>query len=219
MNEDVEYIKKINREDCVKFDEFDKKYNVETSHPITEAIDKTYGEFKPSYIDNVDKYADSQGYQNTALAWINLANEYLKEDPNICNYTFIDIGAGKGRVILHTLATNDIYKEYIGIEIDENLAAIFEDNLKSTNIAINKPVTVKVHDARNAYLKIEPTVFFIFRPFTVKSWDAFMRFNQNNFKDCYFVLIHEYDYTFRDFLNVEQIYSNPAVTIYKTLVD
>jgi len=219
MNEDIEYIKKITREDCVLFSDFDAKYNVETSHPLVEAEDKAYGEFKPTYIDNSDRYAESQGYQNTALAFIDLANEYLKEDPNIGNYGFVDIGAGKGRVILHTLATNDIYNHYLGIEIDPELALIFEDNLNNTNIATTKTVKVKVHDARDAVLENEPTVFFLFRPFTAEAWHEFMNFNKDKMKDCYFVLIHEYDYTFEDYLKVEKVYSNPAVTIYKTLVD
>jgi|LauGreDrversion4_1035100.scaffolds.fasta_scaffold12329_3 hypothetical protein len=217
MNEDIEYRKKINREDCLKFNEFDEKYNVETSHPLAEAKDKTYGDFKPWYIDNSDLYPESEGYRNTALAWIDLANEYLKEDPNIGNYTFVDIGAGKGRVILHTLATNDIYKEYIAIEIDTDLGQILEDNLKNTNIAISKPVKVKVSDARTAVLEIEPTVFFLFRPFSATAWHEFMNFNRNKMKDCYFVLVSNIDYTFRDYLEVEEIYFNPVVTIYKTI--
>lgn len=219
MNEDIEYIKKVTREDCILFSDFDTKYNVETSHPLVEAADKAYGEFKPTYIDNSDLYPGSQGYQNTALAFIDLANEYLKEDPNIGSYSFVDIGAGKGRVILHTLATNDIYKDYLGLEIDPELALIFENNLNSTNIVTTKTVKVKVHDARDAVLENAPTVFFLFRPFTVEVWHEFMNFNRNKMKDCYFVLIHEYDYTFEDYLDVEKVYSNPAVTIYKTLVD
>jgi len=211
-------IMKINRADCIKFQEFDEKHNVETSHPIVEAERKDYGDFKPSFIDNSDRFPGSRGYQNTALLWIDEMNNYFSNVEKIEDYSFIDIGAGKGRAILHTLATNDIYKDYTGLEIDPELATIFMNNINSTNIKINKPVEVKCVDVRDYICTNHPAVYFIFQPFDQDVWNTFMEKNHETLKaaKAYFAFIHRGDYEWYKYFETEPVLVTHGLTIIPT---
>lgn len=213
-----EAIKKINRKDCIAFGEFDTKYNVETSHPVVEANDKSYGDFKPTYIDNSEKFPGSQGYQNTALHFIDTMNNYFKDIPRIDQYQLVDIGAGKGRVILHTLATSDIYKNYVGVEIDPEFSDIFKNNLVTTNIPINKPVEVQCGDGRDFICTNTPTVYFLFRPFEKEQWDEFIKKNLTVLRPAkaYFVFLHKFDYSWSDYFDTEVLYEEDGLSIYAT---
>jgi tRNA G46 methylase TrmB len=211
-------IMRISREDCIRFKDFDEKYNVETSHPLAAAENKIFGDFKPWFIDNSDKFPGSQGYQNTALHWVDVMNNYFKEIPGIEHYSFVDIGAGKGRVILQTLATSPIYKDYTGIEIDPNLADIFNSNLNSTNIKIDKSVEVKCVDAREYICTNEPSVYFLFRPFDKEIWNKFITNNHEALKSAkaYFVLLHMHDYEWHSYFDTEPVLESNGLTILPT---
>lgn len=82
-------------------------------------------------------------------------------------YTFLDVGAGKGRAML--TASLHPFREVVGIEINPTLAEIARENVRrfadhpgSSPLA---PVTLVEADALEAPLPSTPTVCFFFHPF------------------------------------------------------
>jgi SAM-dependent methyltransferase len=85
----------------------------------------------------------------------------------IDRYTFLDVGAGKGRAML--IASLHPFRQVAGIELNPALAAITRNNLQlfaehpeASQLA---PVTVFEGDALEAPLPSTPTVAFLFHPF------------------------------------------------------
>ena len=82
-------------------------------------------------------------------------------------YTFLDIGAGKGRAML-TAALHP-FRQVLGVEINPTLAAIARENIRifarSPYSAPLAPVTLLEADALAFRLPLTPTVAFLFHPF------------------------------------------------------
>ncbi len=89
----------------------------------------------------------------------------------ISSYTFIDIGAGKGRGLL--VASEYHFRKVIGIELNPDLAAIARDNvthwtrdhaadLTAPQLA---PIEVLEQDALDFDFPTTPTLLFLFHPF------------------------------------------------------
>ncbi len=85
----------------------------------------------------------------------------------IDRYTFLDIGAGKGRAVL--CAANHPFLEVIGIELNPGLAAIARANIKTFETGRQTsplaPISLIEGDALAAPLPSTPTVAFLFHPF------------------------------------------------------
>jgi SAM-dependent methyltransferase len=90
---------------------------------------------------------------------------------HITDYTFLDMGAGKGRATL--LASEFPFREVIGVELNPAMAAIATANARrwrdahesdSTAKAIS-PVRIVETDALEFTLPATPTVLFLFHPF------------------------------------------------------
>jgi SAM-dependent methyltransferase len=208
-------MKKINREDCLTFASFDKEYNVITSSPIELAEDGT-GQLRP-VSENGNTYLPySQGYQPTALYWLDLVNEYFNDIPGIENYTFVDIGAGKGKVILYNLLKKSKYKKYIGVEKDKKFYDIFNYNLKNTNIEIDKEIDTLLIDANDFDYSSQNNIYFFFYPFTLDFFTEYFKKNIEFIKNNnnYLVFIYEQDYGVSSYVG-SPVYFNDAVTIYK----
>lgn len=86
-------------------------------------------------------------------------------------YTFLDIGAGKGRAIL--LASEFRFREVVGVELNAAMVKVAQRNVDiwtrahatdPTAQAIS-PVRVVHDDALNLPLPARPTVVFLFHPF------------------------------------------------------
>ncbi|WP_263367249.1 class I SAM-dependent methyltransferase [Edaphobacter bradus] len=86
-------------------------------------------------------------------------------------YTFLDLGAGKGRAVL--LASEFRFREVVGVELNASMAAIAQHNVDlwthahatdSTAQRIS-PIRVVHEDALNFELPATPTVVFLFHPF------------------------------------------------------
>ncbi len=80
-------------------------------------------------------------------------------------YTFLDVGAGKGRAML--VASLHPFQQVTGIELNPALAAIARANLRSfaTHASALAPVELIEGDALEARLPETPTVAFLFHPF------------------------------------------------------
>lgn len=168
----VERLKHIHRADCLNFEQFDKDYNVDTASPIIQAEDNEL-EMRPWWEDNSSIIFGSEGYQPTPLYWLDIINEYFSSK-NISNFSFVDIGAGKGKVILYNLLKNMGYKDYIAIEADKKYLDIFNNNINQTSIAVNKPVKSILINALDYDYSKDNQIYFLFQPFDEDTMRVFI---------------------------------------------
>ena len=88
-------------------------------------------------------------------------------------YTFVDIGAGKGRAVL--LAAENPFAAVIGVELNPRLATIARENLEKVAaaaqsghrdaLALLAPMQLLEADALTLALPQTPTLLFLFHPF------------------------------------------------------
>jgi len=81
------------------------------------------------------------------------------------DYTFIDIGCGKGRTLM--IASNTSFKKIVGVELNPQLAGIARQNLatwQTVEHACND-ITVLNADALEFPLPSSSALFFLFHPF------------------------------------------------------
>jgi SAM-dependent methyltransferase len=91
-----------------------------------------------------------------ALAW---------PDDLITSATFVDIGSGKGRVVL--LAAMRRFKEVVGVELSSVLHAIAARNLErvASAGALVSPVRLLLEDAASFPIPDGPLVLYLYHPF------------------------------------------------------
>jgi len=90
---------------------------------------------------------------------------------HITDYTFLDMGAGKGRAAL--LASEFPFREVVGVELNPAMAAIAEANatqwreVHASDPTANAvaPVRIEQIDALEFPLPATPTLLFLFHPF------------------------------------------------------
>ena len=200
--------------DAINYQTFDDRYRVDTSHPL--AI-KEDGKIGPGSIDNSDIYPNSVGYQNTTLHELDQINNFLREEPGIGLYKFIDVGSGKGRVILYNMAQKAPYGSYMGIEIDSWLHGIAEENLFTTNIELNREVVLVNQDILDYSLPYEPCVYFLFHPFSSEVYDKFIEKNIEiiNKTNSYLVFVSPQEYDLSKVVDKDIVFSSISVCIYK----
>lgn len=92
---------------------------------------------------------------------------YLLEEARIgdfSDFTFIDIGSGKGRVLL--LAALAGFKRAIGVEFGEELHVIARENIEAMKDRLAPAMVTSIRaDARSYRFHAEPTVCFLNNPF------------------------------------------------------
>jgi SAM-dependent methyltransferase len=135
---------------------FDRKYGVDTS-----------GIIYPSALDISDaQKKTSKEYEPTPVGAIRHILKSLMIDHS--QYTFIDYGSGKGRVLL--LASEYPYKNVLGVEFSPALHLIAENNIKiwqrRSRIRCRTLQSICM-DATEFNLPQEPLVLFFFTPFEV----------------------------------------------------
>ena len=97
-----------------------------------------------------------------------LLDIWAKSPPErpIAEYTFIDIGCGKGRTLLMAAALP--FREVIGIELDPGLVRIAENNLanfRDAGLALGS-TRILCADAANFDLPESPCLIYLYNPFT-----------------------------------------------------
>jgi SAM-dependent methyltransferase len=200
--------------DAINYQTFDDTYCVDTSHPVSIKEDGMVG---PGYIDNSDIYPNSIGFQNATLHELNEINNFLREEPGIGSYKFIDIGSGKGRVILYNMSQKAPYGSYMGIEIDQRLHRVAELNMMSTNIDLNKEVVLVNQDILDYSIPYEPCVYFLFHPFSSEVYNKFIEKNIEiiNQTDSYIVFVSPQEYDLSKVVDKDIVFSSISVCIYK----
>ncbi|MCX4243036.1 class I SAM-dependent methyltransferase [Paraliomyxa miuraensis] len=103
-------------------------------------------------------------YQPSPMRLLERTLERLSLDPT--EYTFIDLGSGKGRAVL--LAAEHGFRRSIGVEFAAELHGIATRNLarlRDRHPAAAQKVELLHMDATELVPPPEPTVFFLFNPF------------------------------------------------------
>lgn len=123
-------------------------------------------------------------YYGTAPSILrSLVERWRKTSPShhITDYTFLDLGAGKGRAVL--LASEFPFRKVVGVELNPAMASIAQANAKiwrrshaadPTAQAI-APVEIVLDDALNIALPSTPTLLFLFHPFEDPVLKALLR--------------------------------------------
>jgi hypothetical protein len=215
MKYSKEQLQHVYRSDCLNFENFDKKYNVDTASPIV-PVDSEPDIMRPSAYDNTDVVPGSEGYQPIPLHWIDIINRFFEQHRDK-NLRFVDIGSGKGKPMLYSLLNNAPYSEYICIEADKVYADICKQNLVTTNINIDKPVTVLEMDAfdfdysqnDNMYCLFQPFSIDLFQKFLDKNWSKLQK--TNSYMAC--IMVDAYDVEKR--FVIPSVFSEGFVYIYE----
>lgn len=215
MIKHTDVVKRIRRSDCKNLEDFDIQYNINTAHPTAPTLDGA-NELRPKPIHNADKILGSSGYEASPLEYLDMLNSELIKDENISNYTFIDIGSGKGKVIFYNLIKNSPYKEYIGIEADKNFNDIALNNLNTFNKPINKNVEFLEMNILDYAAEAKDCVYYFFQPFGKAIFDRFIINNWEVIKNTnsYFVFLFEESFEFSRYIDKQPIYDFAELKIY-----
>ncbi len=84
---------------------------------------------------------------------------------NYSQFTFIDLGSGKGRTLLMAAEYN--FRRVVGVELLPELHQVAEDNIRKFQEAgkANVSIASVLADARYFEFPLEPTVLYLFNPF------------------------------------------------------
>jgi SAM-dependent methyltransferase len=137
---------------------FDLKFGVDTSR-LVDGTDLLTGHRHDAY--NTAYWGVSPSRAREALRrW----QESLQETP-VHEYTFIDIGCGKGRMVL--IASELPFREAIGVELNSGLAAIAAENAAkwTTDGHARCPIRMVERDATEMELPDGPCLAFLQNPF------------------------------------------------------
>lgn len=98
---------------------------------------------------------------------------HLAADTDFSQFTFIDIGAGKGRALL--LASEFGFRRIIGVEILPELAEIARENIRDCEArGMHSGIEVICQDATNFVFPAEAAVVFLFNPLPQPSLRKFL---------------------------------------------
>jgi len=143
--------------------------------------------------------SDAYGYIPTP---INIFLPVISKLPiNFKDFTYLDIGSGKGRTLL--LATRFKFKEIIGIEFSPELNNIANKNI-SSYLSINpfeNQISSKCVDACEYVFPKKPFVLFMYNPFNDKIIKKFLNrievFLKDNDLEIYIIYYNpQFDYIF-----------------------
>jgi len=119
-------------------------------------------------LEDLDVDADErEGYEGSG--WIDL-RRMLRRGEVAPHDVFLDLGSGKGRVVL--LAARYPFAKVIGVEISEELNATARRNLASIRIPLRcKRVELVTADVLEYEIPDEVTVLYLYNPFRGETFD------------------------------------------------
>jgi SAM-dependent methyltransferase len=100
-------------------------------------------------------------FRETCRRWL----QTLPASHSAADYTFVDIGAGKGRALL--LASELPFREVIGIEFNEDLTRVARENAEKWDRAGRARCAIRVvhQEATQFRWPVTPLVVFLYNPF------------------------------------------------------
>ncbi len=133
-----------------------------------------YGDVEYDWEYRTDTTSATVGWQDRLLGVLN--SPYQPTEPvlfeemlasikiDFRNFTFIDLGSGKGRVLL--LASDYPFRRIVGIELLPSLHGIAQENLRNYKSDKQRCFIVEsvCSDAREFVFPMEPTVLYLFDP-------------------------------------------------------
>ena len=137
---------------------FDRRFGVDTSGFIT-AIHLANGHPHDLLSTGYCGVAPSR-FRAILDAWLQTPTEHPVSD-----YTFIDIGCGKGRALL--LAAQYPFREIIGVELNSGLVETAQANLELWRTAQHPSMPIRAlhQDATEFELPSGPCLLFLYAPF------------------------------------------------------
>jgi predicted RNA methylase len=137
---------------------FDVEHGTDTGGLITGA-DLASGHPSDHFIEGYAAVPPSR-FQNIVARW------QTSNPPHaLADYTFVDLGCGKGRAVL--LASELGFREVIGIELNPSLATIAKANADIWTAAGKSrcPIRIEQADAAEFSWPVGPSVVFLYNPF------------------------------------------------------
>lgn len=92
---------------------------------------------------------------------------------DLSQFTFVDLGAGKGRALL--LAARHGFRKIIGVEFSRELVEIAERNIRAAFSPASPAISIIEQDAAMYDLPADPIVLFMYNPFGPKTMEAVAR--------------------------------------------
>lgn len=147
------------------------------THPIDDALGIETSGFLPASMlaDEASRDKLIKPYAGCQPSALRAALAVL---PDVSDYTFVDLGCGKGRAL--AVASEFPFKTVVGIELSERLAAIASENARI--LAARDPqrtaISVVVGDAieHDIDLPLGPrVVYFLYNPFDERQLETFLR--------------------------------------------
>ena len=126
--------------------------------------------FKPVASDNLftaDRASTQNRYVPSTFAVVEATLDLISDELNLEEDTFVDIGSGKGKVLI--AAEKYGFNRVCGIEYTKNLHDIAQDNLKRLGIE-HKAQSLNA-DASTHTFKDDEKVLYFFNPFIGKLLD------------------------------------------------
>jgi SAM-dependent methyltransferase len=144
-----------NQHDAEVDRDFDTKYGVDTG-----------GQIPQTELDVAEKnWIHGSAYIPTSP--VDMGKVLEGTDVKFEETTFIDLGSGKGRVLL--MASMLPFKRVVGVEFSPSLADISRDNIRRfTGPKACKDISVETNDATKFVLPDGPLVLFMYHPFDEK---------------------------------------------------
>jgi SAM-dependent methyltransferase len=94
-------------------------------------------------------------------------------DIDYSRFTFVDLGAGKGRALL--LAARYGFQHIVGVEFARELVEVARRNVQAAGAAVLARTRIIQQDAAQFDLPQEPLVLFLYNPFGAKTMAAVAR--------------------------------------------
>lgn len=190
--------------------DYDWDYRVNTTSGAVGWRDRLLGEF-------------FSAYQPTEPALFHAMLAALQEQArlDLRQFTFIDLGSGKGRTLL--MASDYPFKHIIGVELLPALNAIAQDNLKQYKSASQQCFAMEsvCGDATRFILPDGPVVVYLFNPFLEAPLREALRNLENDLRKTgrlVYVLYHNpvYDSIFGECSSLTKLYGTHQYTIFSS---
>ncbi len=137
-------------------DEFDARFGTDTATSMTPAEAGIPGSRRGDAVMYLPTAERDLAAMLESLGW---------DDALLAETTFVDVGSGKGRVVL--LAAMRRFREVVGVELSARLHAIALRNFIECGVrrALASPVRLEHADATELAIPTGPLVAYMFHPF------------------------------------------------------
>jgi SAM-dependent methyltransferase len=145
-----------------------------------------FGDLDYDWEHSVDTTRSNVGFRTQFLAGVT-ARPYFATEPwlfhqimqaipvDFSQFTFVDLGSGKGRVLL--MASDYPFKRIVGVEFMPDLRRVAEKNIASYSNDRQRcrQIEVTCIDARDFQFPFQPLVVYLFNPFSESTFAQILK--------------------------------------------